>query len=247
MKFFKIIKHNAKSIGVLVAIVFFTSIWALLLQGDLTLLPELLRDFWGKLSFSWAVWDKWITVLTFVMAGVIGWQGYTRRWENDLPNKITVHFMFNGYYIMSCYRAYLSGSDDSRAWGQQIGKQMASGQYLDIEPRVKQKEIEIIDNGFKHYEIIFYLYEEPKIFQSENLKNKYITWMVEDDSVSKRTHARRKHPLAFEQAFSQGEKLPEAPQVEEVNNDSETKQPKNDIKERDDSKTKKVIFYYSED
>lgn len=184
---------------------------------------------------NWEKWNKWITILTFVVAGVIGWQGYIRRWEDSLPNKVTVHFMFNGDYIMSCYRAYLAGEDDIRNWAQQIGRQM-TGSNLGMAPVITQKALEIIDDPeFKHYETTFFLHKEPNIFNNEKLKNKYLTWVVEDDSVNKRIHARIKHPLSLEQAKTAGEEF-----IADVNEkDNNEKTPT--------TEAKKVIFYYSED
>lgn len=137
---------------------------------------------------------------------------------------------------MSCYRAYLSGSDDVRNWGQHIGKQMAAGQYLDIEPRIKQNKMKIINNEFKHYEITFYLYEEPNIFQSENLKNKYITWVVETEKINKKQHQRENCPLDLKQAGSEGEKLTYNKQ----------KSSKNQAQQNNAQSNNKVFFYYAE-
>ncbi|MDP8161603.1 hypothetical protein QJU89_01505 [Pasteurella skyensis] len=147
---------------------------------------------------SWSSWDNFITILTFIVATTIGWQGYIKNWEKDLPCKITAHFKYNGQYIMSCYRVYLSAESEIRTWGQQIGKQM-SGTNLVLEPIIEQSPMEIIDNKFRHYEVTFYLCEEPSIFEEENYKNKYLTWSLQNKGMKKisKTHERQEQPLSF--------------------------------------------------
>jgi hypothetical protein len=65
--------------------------------------------------------------------------------KNSLEKRLSIDFNFkdlNGAIktAMKCEGAYLSGQDDIRAWGQQIGKQMNDQKLLDFKPLPTQKE-----------------------------------------------------------------------------------------------------------
>lgn len=210
MKFTKIIKHNVKPFLLLFLVLIITSIWAFGI-GEISISSfNLLKENFLKHFFSWDAWDKWMTVLTFVVAGFIGWQGYVRRWENSLPNKITVHFMYDDNCIMSCYRLYLSSESETRTWGQQIGKQMNDNNFLDFKPNIAQEAMNIVGNSFKHYEITFFLEKEPTVFKSKAFKDKYLVWILKDNGFVKLVHNRQGTPLSLEQAIHGGEELQES-------------------------------------
>jgi hypothetical protein len=61
-----------------------------------------------------------------------------RAWEEYLPNRLTIHFYYNGREVMRCEKAHLTNESDIRALGQQIGMQMAGGTMLSfIAPQVE--------------------------------------------------------------------------------------------------------------
>ncbi len=86
----------------------------------------------------WDLADPLISLLTLGFAFFI-WLGQLHRaWEEYLPNRLTVHFYYDGREVMRCVKAYLANESDIRALGQQIGMQMAEGEMLSfIAPRVE--------------------------------------------------------------------------------------------------------------
>lgn len=148
----------------------------------------------------WEIFNITVSTSTFFLALIIGYNDYRKKWENSLPSKLTTHFKFEDFYVMSCYRAYLISENDIRNWGQQIGSQINENSRLAFDLKIELKEMEIIDYSFKHYEVTFFLSKEP-----ENLKGKYITWAFSEDKFIKRTNERTKSPLTLEQALTQNE------------------------------------------
>lgn len=193
--------------------------------------------------FDWVLLDKFITSVTFSLAALIGWQGYVRRWEDKLPNKLTVHFICGGKVIMSCFNATLSGKDDARNWGQQIGSQMGNpknwsknidtevngvkeknnngaqkdSSRLAIQPSLEQQPMEIINNDHKLYVVKFYLSSEPEIFTAESLNNKYLTWVIDGIKITKSIHERLdKHQVIdFASAKNNGTQIKDEPDEDE--------------------------------
>ncbi len=221
-KIYKVIKVNKKSIKMLFILTVVAFLWAFFFSS---------RETTYNL-FVWENWDNFITVLTFIVAITIGWLDYVRYWRENLPNKLTVHFVYERPkkqenneteeesliqegYVMSCYTASLVSKSDIRPWAQQIGSQMGSDRNLHFELTNSQKYLGIIDNQFKHYEVTYYLFEEPKIFEQKDFKNKYITWVIEDNDneskgdIRKKIHDRQANmPLSREDAKTGGEDEP---------------------------------------
>ncbi len=202
-KIYKVIKVNKKSIKMLFILTVVAFLWAFFFSS---------RETTYNL-FVWENWDNFITVLTFIVAITIGWLDYVRYWRESLPNKLTVHFVYNEEYIMSAYTVSLSSKSDLRAWAQQIGRQMIGGKSLNFQVTYAQKHSKIVNNQFKHYEVTYYLTTEPEIFQKPSYKNKYLTWVVEDnDNESKGDVDPRKQdhrpstPLTRNEALTRGEK-----------------------------------------
>ncbi len=206
MKLGKILKCNMASIIMLVILAALTACWAF---NGLGIPQKFSPD--NASIFSWDSWDNFITVLTFIVAMAIGWQGLVRRWEDKLPNKLTVHFVYGNDYIMSCYNVSLASEKDIRAWGQQVGAQMVGGKRLDMKLTNSQQYMGIVGDKFKHYEAVFYLSEEPKIFQKSEYKNKYLTWFIEGNDngekgvLIKKINERRENALSFEEAKANGQ------------------------------------------
>ncbi|MFA8436813.1 MAG: hypothetical protein ACEPOZ_20085 [Marinifilaceae bacterium] len=63
-----------------------------------------------------------------IAAGVFGliiWSNQNRRkFIEELPKRMTVHFKWNDKIIASCYESALAHEGDIRQWAQQIGRQM---------------------------------------------------------------------------------------------------------------------------
>ncbi len=201
-KIFKVIAINKKSLKILLFLTVIVFIWVFFFSSKETSIDFLV----------WNNWNKFITVLTFIVAIAIGWLNYIRSWEDNLPNKLTVHFVYNEKYIMSAYTVSLSSKSDLRAWAQQIGKQMAGGnENLSFELTNSQEYLGIENNEYKHYKLTYYLSKEPKIFKQADFQNTYLTWIVEDNDnkskgdIKQRRHARQKTSLSRDKALTEGE------------------------------------------
>ncbi len=126
--------------------------------------------------------DPIIGIGTFATAIIIAYRG----WKDKIPKKLTVHFKYEGKYIFTCHKAYLSGEGDIRPWGQQIGRQMNDGKPLDFYPYIRQQapKVEEVDRitgrikdksrfkymkwlffdaFYKHYVVTFFLYKPSYI------------------------------------------------------------------------------------
>ena len=68
--------------------------------------------------------DPIVAIGTAIIALLLWFFQSKKNWEESLPKKLTVHFIYNGKCQLSCYEAYLSGTADIRMWSQQIGSQM---------------------------------------------------------------------------------------------------------------------------
>lgn len=96
----------------------------------------------------WDYIDPLLNLLTLGVALFVGIQQLRRSWEEYLPNRLTVHFYYEGREVIRCEKAYLANESDIRALGQQIGAQMAETQHLKLvapmveisPPEVNEKE-----------------------------------------------------------------------------------------------------------
>ncbi|MDP8079325.1 hypothetical protein [Phocoenobacter skyensis] len=111
----------------------------------------------------------------------IGIQSYYKRWEDELPKKLTAYFMFEGKCVMSCHRFDLANEADIRAWGQQAGKQMNNETFLKFDLRIETVKIEIIKRKYKHYEVKFYLESKNGIISNPEYDDLCIVWAFHDD------------------------------------------------------------------
>jgi hypothetical protein len=114
---------------------------------------------------------------TLLAAVVIAFSSLKQDWEGSLPKRLTVIFTYHDLPVMKCEEAWLAGESDIRQWSQQIGKQMADGEYLEFEPFVNQKD-EVVERGeefVKLYTATFKLTKVPKKFEN-NYREGYPLW-----------------------------------------------------------------------
>ncbi len=140
------------------------------------------------------IWDKWfdpgIGLFTALVTIFIALQNTYSDWNNSLPKRLTVHFVYEDQFIMTCHEAFLSGEADIRQWGQQIGSQMA-GELLSFYPFISSaKESNRYDitlkEVFKPYEVIFYLKTIPNA--NKKLADKYLVWWDNTDKTKGNKH-----------------------------------------------------------
>ncbi len=82
----------------------------------------------------WTLFLDPIIGLGTLMVALIVWSDEVRQErESQLPKKLSVEFYHQGQLVMMCKEAALAGENDIRAWGQQLGKNMA-GDNLTFEP-----------------------------------------------------------------------------------------------------------------
>ena len=95
----------------------------------------------------WGTWmEAFISFATIIVA-FIGYNEKRQDWENSLPKKLNAVFDYNGESVFVIENAPLSGSDDIRQWGQQIGMQM-NGDKLDFSGfKVEGPELQKDING----------------------------------------------------------------------------------------------------
>ncbi len=120
-------------------------------------------------------WNVVEPVLAFGTLGValfIWWNEKRREYEENLPKKLSVSFVYVGpenrfkdKEVICCKDVYLAGEGDIRAWGQQIGRQVVDNINLSFTPDLRPKPSEIKkgnDGGyFKSYSVTFFLTELP--------------------------------------------------------------------------------------
>lgn len=141
--------------------------------------PNVLDNWWGKFL------DPIIGLFTFLLSVFIFFTSIEREALEQLPKKLTVHFMYENEYILTCYEAYLSGESDIRQWSQQIGGQMTSVYTLSFYPYIQQ-ESKVIDYTYKLYTVTFFLRSIPAVDANKDPKrkkeveNNYIVWWDND-------------------------------------------------------------------
>jgi hypothetical protein len=113
-----------------------------------------------------AVCNSTVGFGTFLVAIAIWFGELNQGWENSLPKRLTVEFLYKGQRLMLCEEAYLAGESDIRAWGQQIGAQMSRVRNLKFLPFIKQEPGRIKETrdgqAYKLYEVKFTLTELPE-------------------------------------------------------------------------------------
>ncbi len=117
---------------------------------------------------DWWDWiDALISLLTLGVAGFVWWGQLRRAWEEYLPNRLTVHFYYDGREVMRCEKAHLANESDIRALAQQIGRQMVGTELSFIAPKVEISPPETCEKErYIHYRVRFYLRELPPKLQN---------------------------------------------------------------------------------
>lgn len=173
-------------------------------------------------SFYDPIADPIVAIGTGIIALMFWFYQGNRSWKESLPKKLTVHFMFDGKCVMSCYEAYLSGPSDIRAWSQQIGSQMAGVQYISFfpyikssKPKVTKSSIELVDNkkvDIMLYEAVFFLRDDnfigpDRVVKKPELVNKYLIWLYNNPDTPKNIehfeNERPETPFTVEEAIQE--------------------------------------------
>lgn len=136
--------------------------------------------------------DPFVAIGTAVIALLIGLGQSFKNWEENLPKRLTVHFIYDGKAVLSCYESFLSGASDVRAWSQQIGGQMAGVPFISFFPYIKADKPRITTSAFeienKKQKVIM-LYESFFFLKSDDFRDnkgavprpeivgKYLIWL----------------------------------------------------------------------
>ncbi len=136
--------------------------------------------------------DPLVAIATTVIALIIGLNQSIRNWEENLPKRLTVHFIYEGKVVLSCYESFLSGASDVRAWSQQIGSQMASVSFISFFPYIRAEKPTITRSSFEKennkpldimlYESVFFLksdeFRDNKgVVTRPEITGKYLMWL----------------------------------------------------------------------
>jgi hypothetical protein len=114
---------------------------------------------------TWIGW--WINVQSLLGGGTLlvalfVWYGEIREeWENRLPKRMSVFFLYQGLPAIICRYVWLADEGDLRAWAQQVAGQAAQVPYLRFYPNVKaeipSKAVWIDKKICRHYVVCFEL------------------------------------------------------------------------------------------
>ena len=142
---------------------------------------------------NWAGWldnlQSYLAVGTFFVALFV-WYGEIRNdWQNDLPKRMSVFFFHKGKPVIVCRYVWLAGSEDLRAWGQQVAAQaVENDRNLKFGPDVKTQipELMVGSDGTvcRHYAVRFRLKELPSVLKDSG-KCRYQNF----DAVDRDVHA----------------------------------------------------------
>ncbi len=131
-------------------------------------------------STRWWNWaEPFITLLTLGVALAVWYKQTIEAWENDLPKRLTVQYLYHDREVMRCELAELSSEADIRNLGQQIGLQISGKQHLKfVAANIKQIKagIKLLDSPgtgdygtyIKEYKVIFILTELPDSLQADH-------------------------------------------------------------------------------
>jgi hypothetical protein len=158
--------------------------------------------------------DPIVSGFTFLLAFFLTYQRYRTAWEESLSKKLTVHFKYQNTYVLTCYEAYLSGESDIRQWGQQIGSQMTSINFLKFFPYI-DGENEIVNDEYKLFTITFYFKSLPSNDdfdaktalpeRKEQVQNNYTIWWENDSKTEENKELiikeRPKQPVKKQEAI----------------------------------------------
>lgn len=141
---------------------FLQSAFAIAIFVGLPILLSVKPDWFPQIQWL----DALIGVGTLAFAFLLWLNGLKSEWENHLPKRLTTEFRFQGRDIMICKDALLHSEADARAWGQQLGAQMANCQRLRFHPFFRFEPAQIRKSNatgrfYKSYRIVFFLTELP--------------------------------------------------------------------------------------
>lgn len=130
---------------------------------------------------EWTVWDAAFTLFTLFVGLAVFFGEAIEDWEERLPNRLTIFFLFERRTLLVCYYAHLPHAGDIRTWGQQIGSQMCDRDQLDFSPfsDLRRLGVEVdADGAFVHYQAVIYLRKIPakldKIYSTPD--DKHLFW-----------------------------------------------------------------------
>jgi hypothetical protein len=97
-----------------------------------------------------------------LLVAIFLWYGKIREeWENRLPKRMSVFFLYQGLPAIICRYVWLADEGDLRAWAQQVAAQAAQVQYLRFYPNIKAEipsKVMWIDSKIcRHYAVCFEL------------------------------------------------------------------------------------------
>jgi hypothetical protein len=124
-------------------------------------------DFFLKPALDWNNWEPVLGITTLFVALSVWFGEIFQDWDNSLPKRMTVRFIHvnedtgEEKVIMKCEEAYLAGESDIRAWGQQLGRQMANNELLNFETCI-QEPPKRINGEYKLYNVTIPLTLLPK-------------------------------------------------------------------------------------
>lgn len=214
------LRHKKAELGLFILIIFFVFLVVVYLRFCNNSFPA--AEVYGH------VIDPIISITTALIAIFIYYKQLFDDWVKSLPLKLTVHFVKDSKYVMTCHKALLVSESDIRNWTQQIGMQMNNGEHLHFKPFfnfIKRGEIEMDQKGsYRHYEVIYYLSflpgEEtdkkdkdgkPTIAKGNNdLRSKYLVWWDNDPDTEHNENVffdeQPNKPKSIEQAIEQKKK-----------------------------------------
>jgi len=161
--------------------------WAIIITALAIVIAVYLLIIHGGIDFTeqWNIWIGAFVSFTLIILALTIWiSERLNDTRNSLPKRLTVHFIKDDKYVMTCHEAYLAGISDIRAWGQQIGYQMANGS-LSFYPYITQCEKPTLSKNKDYllFEVRFYLKEYPDT--NLRLKNEYLVWIDNQDKSPK--------------------------------------------------------------
>ena len=140
-------------------------------------------------SFTWL--DGTVTYATLAVAIFVWFGEAHEEWSARLPKRLTVVFAHEGddarkppQPVLVCKDAYLADEGDIRAWGQQIGRQLAGG-ALKFDPFIQQDRLghrKIGGRLHNCYKVTFILRDlsEPRSLAELVAKDEAICWQESD-------------------------------------------------------------------
>lgn len=100
--------------------------------GAAGLATILALQFWGV--DWWGAVEAIIGIATLAVAFLVWIGEFSENWEESLPKRLKVFYLYEGKPAMVCEDSVLLAEGDIRAWGLQVGAQIAGEQQLKLSP-----------------------------------------------------------------------------------------------------------------